>query len=280
MLRQEKYDYYEKLFRMLLGYNIFFVEGASVAYEEERDAIESGCGNCQSFMLHLNYDNWDTRFFSKYGHALGDSERRALKAYNEELEKPVWYNEFKNETDILSPLLYQRDGFTDKKWAAIQAKQFMLGNNVLDIGCNAGWFGKYALKDGADSYTGIDNQWKEVLEASANVSGDIYLDNARLIDTYKSKWDVVICASMLHYITDKEKLISRIASVTNDVFILEVPVNLAHGKVEEHKPGKEYKIPSMSLVMSWLTEYFKKAEVVGESVSPDDSHRLVFHAFK
>ena len=87
-------------------------------------------------------------------------------------------------------------------------------------------------------------------------------------------------ASTLHYFEDKEKIIRMISKHVNEVFVLEIPIH--RGDVDGEYPvlGQSYLIPTEGLVLKWMKKYFSRVEVVGESVPPDNSYRLVFKGWK
>ena len=139
----------------------------------------------------------------------------------------------------------------------------------------------YATGDGVRRYVGVDNQWRQIIKARSDHFGEYVLDDIdHYLDTVQDSFDEVIMASTLHYFKDKEGIIKKIAKITNGCFTLEIPIHKEGEDSEYPVEGQSYTIPTEGLVLKWLGKYFKRVEVVGESVPPDNSYRLVFKGWK
>jgi SAM-dependent methyltransferase len=277
-------DWKKKWYRFQLekfrnsGNRTLVVEGATLGYTEEREIVES-LVVAPSIMVLLEPSNWRELYMKKH------SMRPAVDMvgeYRKAIEGE--YVVVNNLEELTQPLGYQRVGFTDLKWQALKMGN-IYGKSLLDLGCSTGWFNMYATSEGVGRYVGVDNQWKQIIKARSDHYGEYVLgDIQEYLDTTQETFDEVIMASTLHYFENKEEIIKKIAKITNGCFTLEIPIHkplegedeLAEYPVE----GQSYVIPTQKLALKWMRKYFKKVEVVGESVPPDGSYRLVFKGWK
>lgn len=255
----------------------YVIEGATLGSRFERTHIEQG-NNVESYMLHIDlpYEKWLKQHIQKHGGGATQHRYEELKRIYE-VDKPDWYYHITDLEQIKEPLIYQRKGFTDKKWRDLNVN--VSGKRVLDIGCNAGWFGDYAVKEGASSYLGIDTAWKEYEEARNNHKGKFLLWRAEDIDKLQQDFDIIICASTLHYIKGKEGFIKKCSEKASKL-ILEVPVedDRENARLVKYSPKHSYYKPTIKWVLGNLGKYYKYVEEMGKSTPPDGSLRLVFHA--
>lgn len=251
------------------------VEGFTLFFKEERDMVERLLNPTWITMFRLNpdFETWAKQRMSKYGTT---PHYESWIALNKRFEKPDHYYSIKDPNILqVHYLPYQKKGFTDVKWKALQLKDIE-GKEILDAGCNEGMIGKYCLESGAKSVDGIDRNWR-YLEMARQNGLNTYLMDLEDITSLKKKYDVVLCLATMHYIWNKEKFIKQVSEMTNR-FVVEIPVLQESGL----KCGKKHEvlIPTPDMMMFWLERYFDRAEIVGESPAPDDSHRLVFKAYK
>lgn len=171
----------------------------------------------------------------------------------------------------LRNLNYQHDGFTDVKFK--QLKIDPKGKTVLDLGCSACSFEEYLMEAGALKYTGLDVN--KVYLANKNT----HLFDINNLEDWKAPADIVICSSVIHYIHDKEKFISEACRLTNELFVLEVPLDRGEGKVL-HLGSRGLYFPTRDLLEEWIFRYFRSFKCLGPSVVEDGSYRLIYHCFK
>ncbi len=281
---EQRLKWWKKQFEGLSGTVV--IEGATLIYKEELAAIRNCTGGHTEIFLYLKPSNWEELYKKKhksgvYAKPFKDYEEKVKEFKSKSGNKVVTIT---NLEEMVKPLGYQRDGFTDKKWASFEIDS-LKKKSVLDLGCNSGWFSEYVFQLGASQYLGVDNQWKEIAYARALQRGVFDLMDLETFLKYSVKWedgyDVTIMASTLHYFKEKELIIERIASITKDYFILEIPIQKdSHDLAEYYIEKNDYYIPTKELVLYWLGKHFNKVEVIGQSPPPDGSHRLVFKAYK
>ncbi len=148
------------------------------------------------------------------------------------------------------------------------------GKTVLDIGCNAGLFSLEAARNKALSVLGVDSS-QEFINAAREVkkflmpSANILFINAGFDDlspdTYGT-FDVVLCISALHYCQNLTFLLSRIAKMTNELFVLEVPVG-PPGKAMYSIDGTQW-IYQKDILIEMLNKQFSTVEEVGHTQQP------------
>jgi len=254
------------------------VEGSTLHKAKERDIVMS-LVNAPNIVLLLEPWNWELLYSTKHGLR---ADRNMLEGFKKGVEGD--YVLINNLGELTQPLVYQRVGFTDKKWEALKMG-CVYGKSLLDLGCSTGWFNMYATSDGVGRYVGVDNQWKQIIKARSDHYGEYILgDIEEYLDTTKDTFDEVIMASTLHYFDDKEGIIKKIAKITDGCFTLEIPIHKTQEEEDEFAQypveGQAYVIPTQKLVLRWMGKHFKRVEVVGESVPPDGSYRLVFKGWK
>ncbi len=254
------------------------VEGSTLHKKKERDTLLS-LVDAPHIVLLLEPWNWELLYSTKHGLR---ADRNMLEGFKKGVEGD--YVLINNLGELTQPLVYQRVGFTDKKWEALKMG-CVYGKSLLDLGCSTGWFNMYATSDGVGRYVGVDNQWKQIIKARSDHYGEYILgDIEQYLDTTKDTFDEVIMASTLHYFEDKEGIIKKIAKVTDGCFTLEIPIHKPLEGEDELAQypvaGQTYVIPTQKLVVKWMSKYFKRVEVIGESVPPDGSYRLVFKGWK
>jgi SAM-dependent methyltransferase len=199
-------------------------------------------------------------------------------------EAPAKYHEIKRGSMLIMPHdEYQRKGLTDLKWKQMQMPENMIGDEVLDLGCNAGWIGRYCLERGAAEVEGIDINWRYYDEAIVAGYSRVFLgdmnDQVWFENATRRIYDRVFCLAMLHYIQNKPDFIKRLALITkggSGECVIEMPI--AQGEAEAVEKYNGCDIPTMPLMMHWLNDAFSEVEVVGRSIAPDGqlSTRYIF----
>lgn len=251
------------------------IEGFTLFFQEEREMVESILNPnwITMFKLKPDFETWAKQRMKKYG---STPHYDSWLVLNKRFESPNHYYEIK-DPDVLQVhyLAYQKKGFTDIKWKALDL-QNLEGKTILDAGCNEGMIGKWCLENGAKSVDGIDRNWR-YLEIARQNGLNTHLMDLEDVSKLGKKYDIVLCLATMHYIWNKEKFIKEVSEMT-DRFVVEIPVLEEAGL----KCGKKHEvlIPTPDMMIFWLERYFDRAEIVGESPAPDDSHRLVFKAYK
>lgn len=274
-------EWKRKWFRYKLGQKrsstsrTLVIEGSTLGFKRERDVIESLVSAPTTIIL-LEPNNWEELYTKKHG---GRPMVDMRSDYRNSIDAD--YILVTDINEILTPLGYQRIGFTDKKWQALKLGN-IYGKSMLDLGCSAGWFNMFATTEGIGSYTGVDNYWRNIIKARSDHYGDYVLSDIQdYLKKLKSTFDIVVMASTLHYFKNKEEIIKMISKHTSEVFVLEIPVNKDNHDLNEYPvEGQTYTIPTVELVIEWMGKYFSRVEIVGQSVPPDNSYRLVFKGWK
>jgi SAM-dependent methyltransferase len=160
----------------------------------------------------------------------------------------------------------------------------MSGKSFLDIGCNEGYYCGYALVNGARRVVGIDGN-KPFIEAAKRrfpAVEFIHSDWSKLPD---EKFDVVLHASCIHYISSVDATIAHLKNIakcvaTHGTLILELGVHTGPDRnlvtVERHDGSKVY-YPTWVMLMSMLNRAGLVPRYKGLSEPGDAIPRRVFH---
>lgn len=275
---QLKIKYYKELLKDVTG--DFIIEGFPLFFEQDRQIIEKIIG--EHFVTHFRFTIPFTIWKEWVDNKLGGDHSGADYLYlNKFFEAPKQFYTITDAKELfVTGDLYQRTGFTDKKWDLIGLKPNEIADKtIIDLGCNSGWIASNCLQNGAKMATGVDYNWRYLNQAREKGIEPIYCD----LDEFEfdKKYDIVFCLSTFHYVRDKEALLKKIAEATNEMFILEIPVSqLDCQALVLHDTGKcQYYIPTEKLIKFWLSKYFEVIVVIG-SVAPDNSYRLIFKCKK
>ncbi|QJB25651.1 class I SAM-dependent methyltransferase [Limnospira fusiformis] len=98
----------------------------------------------------------------------------------------------------------------------------LTGKNFLDLGCNMGFYCKYAQTQGASRVVGVDIDKQVINSARQSNDGIEFYDSGW--DNFPSgEFDVIICLSAIHYAKDHIELIENIRNHLSPggLFILE-----------------------------------------------------------
>lgn len=92
----------------------------------------------------------------------------------------------------------------------------------LDLGCNAGFFCKHAVEQGASKVVGVDRHQPTLDEAAKNVPQAQFI-NADWMEIDEQEFDVIICLSSFHYAKDPSRLLQKIHNMLapGGVFVFE-----------------------------------------------------------
>lgn len=264
--------------------NTLIIEGGSPILDYEHQLINDYLNPDHCWYFHLKPVAYSDYFKKKFDQ---DTNHELLQVYNQLVEKsglPII--SLFNPDILLTPLPYQRKGLTDSKFQRFHIYS-LAGSDVLDIGCNTGWFNDYCHDLGCESYTGVESSYRELVTA---IHRDKYQSNfifGKLQDVWDrlGTYDVIFLCATLHYFKDKEDIIKSLASLVSDTgyLLLETPINDSLLEIEMPYPnaGKDVTIPSGALVSTWLNRHFKRVYYVADSLPPDGtSHRLIYKAFK
>jgi 2-polyprenyl-3-methyl-5-hydroxy-6-metoxy-1,4-benzoquinol methylase len=157
------------------------------------------------------------------------------------------------------PRLYQRFEFTGgasdsdsiKKLQSLALPNF-IGKRVLDVGCNTGFFTFQSSFLGASEVVGIDNAELAIRVAKTLQNTHYLTHNTKfqVLDVNQAetlgKFDLILCLSMLHYLSNQDEIIKKLYSMLNPggVLKLEMGINVITTEIN----GKFY--PSLEHVQS------------------------------
>lgn len=267
------------------------VEGGCCTFPDDRKAIAKALGGPfkETFLLlDPPIEDWIKNVADKYKESLATMMQNKSGwslIYQQFLNKvviPSGTYSFSVPNDILlgPPQAYQRQGFTDEKWACLHMTNDLEEQSVLDLGCNAGWMGQYCLERGSTKVIGIDLHWRALEEAR-----DRGVDARRMDIDHLSlsgeMFDYTLLLSTLQYVKNPDRLFAQIARMTRKVLVLECPIAQNGEDWEVPQNGPTFgKYPSRELIELWLGKYFESFELIGRSVRPDNfSTRFVWKAY-
>jgi len=162
----------------------------------------------------------------------------------------------------------------------------LTGLDVLDIGCNAGFFSIEAKNRNANYVLGIDTFEKFINEALINAklfNKDIDFRVKNILDLdYSKQFDLILLTSILHYFDNPVYLFDKIKKLLkpNGILILEC------GVVKDDRSSIYYTIRSIDeqffpseelLIKHWLKDF--KVDYISQSVNQvgDPIDRHVYH---
>lgn len=120
------------------------------------------------------------------------------------------------------------------------------GKTILDIGCNTGFYGFQAIKEGALSYLGIDNKGKHLRQARLIAdkldTGKTQFMAINVIGaTLPGEHDVVLCLNILHHMPDIKTVIDvlfEIDRITRERMVFSVLTPYDNKAWSTHKQRK------------------------------------------
>ena len=118
----------------------------------------------------------------------------------------------------------------------------LAGKRVLDLGCNAGFWSLAAAESGCEFVLGVDGRQMHVDQAQLVFEAK-EIDSIRyefvLGDLFEMDWrrfgrfDVVLCLGLLYHVNKPVELLERIASVNDDLLVIDTNVSKAPGSFLE-----------------------------------------------
>lgn len=289
--------YWSDILRPHLGCNTLVIEGGSLVLPLDYDAVIEELEPEHVWNFYLVPEAYDKLFKLKYPKPVKsvktgpiEDGSHARSQYQIHMDKFKMSHDVINITKLshlLEKLPYQRNGLTDTKFSRF-AIDTLEGKNVLDIGCNTGWFCDFAFDLKCRSYTGIEAAYRELIHAIRFRPRGRYI-YGKLQDHWDDlnsvKFDVIFLCATLHYFDNKMIIINKLSKLLNNggYLILETPVCQSDQAIEQPYPnaGKNVTIPSCKLVEQWLRVIFGDFKYIADSIPPDGtSHRVVYKAVK
>jgi SAM-dependent methyltransferase len=144
------------------------------------------------------------------------------------------------------------------------------GRRVLDLGCNAGYWSLAAIDAGCDQVVGIDGRAMHIEQANLvfEVKG---VDNDRFAfqegDLFKVDWsslgrfDVVLCLGLLYHVAKPVELFEKIASVNDDLLVVDTELSLLPGSAFAVKPHESLDLPTNAVGMEMILRPTRQAVI-------------------
>lgn len=267
--------------------DVFIIDGIlPFIYNQDMITVKNLLGDARIVYVIVNpeYDQYLTNYMIRKTSAPSTTILTKEKYETEIFKYKTFakkYIEINSEVDILDKITmedirsirYQHFGHTDKKWQKLQIN--CENKTILDLGCNSCFYEIFANESGASKYTGLDVNKAYLFNDNAQYFDLNHLEN------WNKPYDIVVSSSMLHYIRDKELFIGHCARITKELFVLETPLSKSSDLIIECDPNRHYLyFPSKSMLEYWLSEYFTDFKCLGESVTEDNSYRLIYHCRK
>ena len=92
---------------------------------------------------------------------------------------------------------------------------------IIEIGCGAGQLAKFLSDEGFTEYTGYDNNYEMLHQASANSAQYFLAADITKPDIYKGDYDIIIATEVLEHLKDDLALFKHIKKGT--VFLFSLP---------------------------------------------------------
>lgn len=256
-------------------------DGFGLCFEKDRHLIkDSG----PIFYLPVSYSEWIKRTEYRTGEIIVPTDENK-KEYDELIQMVEFPEDYYlvDRVDILEDISTYRDyqagrgkygaDFIPEKYKRLKIEP--QGQTIIDLGGNSGGIDELAIRDGASEATVVDKSWFHLEEAKKKGLKTV-LFNLNYLEDFPLKADIVVCTSTIHYIQDQNKFIKNCARIANKL-VLELPLSELTGKkLQIDKPLGTFK-PTKEYIEGILNRYYEKVELVGDSIAPDDSTRVVYH---
>ncbi len=174
------------------------------------------------------------------------------------------------------------DSDSPKKLACLDLPDSLEGKDVLDIGCNEGFFCIDALKKGATRVVGID-QNADVIDKARRRDNRAEYVNGSWWDIPNDKFDFIYFLSALHYENNPRGLFDKLLShlKPGGKLVLECGVDMGNPEkkwLEVERFDGAYRYPTRSLLIDdLLRKYVVKYRGTSVMQSGDSVPRHVFH---
>ncbi|TET14953.1 MAG: methyltransferase domain-containing protein, partial [Dehalococcoidia bacterium] len=110
------------------------------------------------------------------------------------------------------------------------------GKRFLDIGCNAGWFVRKALEEGAEQAIGVDSDVAIIKLAKTLGDGDYYTMPADAVNGQLGTFDIVLLLSVLQHIEKPEEVLATAKEISKEVYV-EIPHRFITPALQEELEG-------------------------------------------
>ncbi len=104
------------------------------------------------------------------------------------------------------------------------------GKSVLDVGCNAGWFVRKSLEDGASRAVGIDRDEPIIDIARSFEGGEYRVMGVHDLDGQLGHFDVAFLLSVLQHVERPCEALKRVTEIADEVFV-EIPLRFVDNEL-------------------------------------------------
>lgn len=190
----------------------------------------------------------------------------------------VWYQSY----EFLEPFGVEALSDSPAKFAALELPS-LEGKTVLDLGCNAGWLTFRALELGARLAIGVDWDLPSVETACAirdrirkrPEAVFVHAEVNHFLSEVRSGFDVVICASIGHYL-DLPALLRNLEERRTGLLAIEIPYVPGSDELHVSRQGRIV-IPGERALDRLAKAHGFRCERKGDSERLDGDERAVFH---
>lgn len=176
---------------------------------------------------------------------------------------------------------------TQEKFKQLTAGVDLRNKTVLDIGCRSGAMCYEAILANARHVRGIDidphmiNNAQKLKKRYYPSAPVVYAPQAA--KTISGLYDIVIMSAVFHYIADIEPVLTQVARVTREVFLVDTWVVDKGDEPQQFlvdRFDRQYWVPNIPAVKQILSKHFGHVKNLGETLSPDNSLRIAWQCRK
>ena len=221
---------------------------------------------------------------------LGDIVKIKLNINEEKL------NDIKNIAKMLKPwrkgpfqindLLIDTEWRSYIKWNILKPHLNLEGKEVLDVGCNNGYYMFRMLEMNPKNITGFDpsalfNLQFDFINTFINSDIEYKLLGVEHIPYYGKKFDTIFCLGVLYHRPDPVTMLKELKAGLNpnsevilDTLIIEGEEEIALCPVRYQKMKNVYFIPTLKALYNWIEKAkFKDVEFLGQKYTTLEEQR-------
>jgi tRNA (mo5U34)-methyltransferase len=172
------------------------------------------------------------------------------------------------------------------KWNIIKPHLNLENKDVLDVGCNNGYYMFRMLEMNPKSITGFDpsalfNLQFEFINKFIKSSIEYKLLGVEHIPLYTKKFDTIFCMGVLYHRPDPITMLKELKQGLNpnsevilDTLIIEGKEEIALSPIRYQKMKNVYFIPTLKTLYNWIEKAkFKEIEFLGKKYTKTDEQR-------
>ena len=172
------------------------------------------------------------------------------------------------------------------KWNIIKPHLNLENKDVLDVGCNNGYYMFRMLEMNPKSITGFDpsalfNLQFEFINKFIKSKIEYKLLGVEHIPLYNKKFDTIFCMGVLYHRPDPITMLKELKEGLNpnsevilDTLIIEGEEEIALSPIRYQKMKNVYFIPTLKTLYNWIEKAkFKEIEFLGKKYTKTDEQR-------